>query len=730
MTETVLGEIVALWEKVIERARLRKWEQFGKTADRAWAFVGKTYQDLYVDARDDPTERFAHVERGIWHTRRNLSRDYIATMLPYIHEKVPNRLVMPRRPGLPPDLFMLAQANPNIGPNLEYAAMLQKALEPVDAVRAHLLQWWLNYLPSENDLAGEERRALPEALVKGRCIAWTELGQGPHGLIPVTTCDTVDGLLCDPDARQWRDQGFIIRERRESVLRTAQKFSTAARAIDPGELRGRYNSQFHSAAQGANLLPRSGDATGDVCVYYEIFSRYGVGHHFDGAGDGLQKLRAALDNMPNVYLAIMPGLPHPLNLWPDALNVESLDDLKARLAWPIPFYADRTDPWPGVPCDFLPNANDPWATSPLEGCLPLLAFIDHAYCYMLDRVRKCSKTLFVGSKALGDQLRTLFCEALDLEYIVYDGNPSEDIDRLLKRVEFPEFRHDLLEIINKVEIAFAQASGMTAAMMGDAPEKQDRSAAATEAREQRLSSRPNDFAKCVETWNSKIASKEALATRLYVGKEVVMPLFGEQEIEIPDPSLDPSVVAVAEQTGQPVPTIKRYGPCTTFWLDLVSVGAEDMTQEELEQAAAEAAAELTYTVEAGSGRPKNRQKQVEDFKSLAEIVLPQVAPLAFQGNPLAIQSYNAIMALGGSVFERPMDAFILPNMPQEAQPDPEAEAEAQKTQQEAELEAAKARQESERADAEAAREEMHRQDVRAKREQAHAKRNQQRKRKQ
>ena len=698
MNETFLSELVALWEKIIERARARKWEHFGKTADRAWAFVGKDYNDLYVDARDERGEQFPHVERGVWQTRRNLCRDYIATMMPYIHTKIPNRLVLPRRPGIPPELLNIAAQNPQMQEAVAYANAIQKALEPTDAMRAFLLKWFLNYLPAEYDLFGEQRKALPEALVKGRCVSWTELAPSANGLIPVTYYDSIDGLLVDPDCRIWREAGFIIRERCEHVIRTAEKFSTAAHRIDPSELRGKFDSQLKTAAQGANLVPRGSRENSDVCVYYEVYSRFGTGHRLYDAGDEMKKLSDALDQIGNCYLAIMPGLPHPLNLWPESIrpeSAESTEELRARLSWPIPFHVDLTDPWPCSPCDFMPNQNDPWATSPLEGCLPLLAFIDHAYSYLMSRVRSGCRNVFIGSKALGDEFVTRYLEAVDLEYIQYDGKPGEDLDKLLHRVEYPDIKRDVLMIIEKIESAFEQASGMTAALQGDSPTKQDRSATATSAREARLSSRPNDFADCVEAWNSRIAAKESLATRLYVGKDVMMPFFGEQDVQVPDPNVDPQILEMAQQTGQEVPTITVSGPLTQQWMELVSVGSDEMTQDKLEQAAREAATELTFTVEAGSGRRKNRQKQIEDFGQLSQQWAAFWSQLAVAGNP---GPYNWAMGLAADVYDRSMEGAMIQAMPQEqGQGEADAaaqEAESAKSQQDMQLTAAEHDQDS------------------------------------
>lgn len=750
MTEDFLAQLVSLWEKLIQRSREAKHRQFGKTADRAWAFLGKNYQELYIDARDDQGEKFPFAEGTVWKTRRNLSREYISVMLPYIHARVPNRLVLPRRPGLPPELLqMAASQNPEVANTIAEATALQKGLEPDDALRAHLLKWWLNYLPDEYDLYSEQRRGLPEALVKGRCVVWHEVQQSAHGLIPVSTFDSIDGLLCDPDSRSWREQGFVIRERCEHVVRTAKKFSTASHRIDPDELRGKYQSNMERAKEtGNNLFPH--DQKGDVCVYYEIYTRgLGLGQDLDGAGDELQGLRESMSALgENCYLAIMPGIGHPLNLWPADSGQEvtlTVDELKRRIAWNIPFHQDMADPWPCSVCDFAPNQNDPWATSPLEGALPLLAFIDHSYCYLLSRVRTSSRNLYLASKALTDAVVNGLLTYGDLEFIPYPGEPGIELDKLLKRVEFPEFRRDLIMIIEKAERAFEKASGMDPLLGGAAPETQDRSATATSARETRLSSRPNDFADCVEHWNSRIASKEAIATRLYVGKDVIGPFFGETDTSVPDPNVAPEIAALAQQVGQPVPMIDVPGPLTRKWLELVLVGNDEMSPDELADAAADASLELTYTVEAGSGRRKNRQKQAEDFSTLVQTMGPFWTQLATAG---MAKPYNALMALGSDVFDRSMDAFMLPDMPPQGPqgPSPEeqqAAAEQDRQRQEMEMQQQTQQQDMKRQESEMAmqgqsqeqelamqaaqheqemrhREETHAQDMRMKKAQAQA----------
>jgi hypothetical protein len=682
MPELDLPSITSVWLKMIDRAKEAKFRQFGKTADRAWAFLGKDYRELYVDAVDDRGEKFAYAEGAVFQTRRNLAREFINVYIPYVHAKVPTRIVAPRRPPLPADLLAMATSkNPQIAPAIQEAMLNQGALEPVDKLRCLLMQWWLNYLPSEYDLFREQRRALPEALVKGRAVMWTELQNGAYGMIPCSYYDTVDGLLCDPDARSWLHQGFIVRERCEHVVRIAEKFD-----LPKEKIRGSFNSNLAKsstnaggAKTGSDLIPRTYDKSGDVGVYYEIYSRMGIGSAFDAASEPLKKLDNAMSALgQNVYLAVMPGVEHPLNLPPEVLSDDSQttqDEMRARLSWPIPFHEDLTDPWPCSPCDFYPNQNDPWATSPLEGPMPLLAFIDHAYSYMFSRVRTTSRELFLASKSLESAVVRGLIKGSDLEVIMVSGEPGIELDNLLKRVEFPELKRDLLLVVDQAETAFERAAGMGPEIYGSSPETQDRSATATQARESRLSSRPNDFADCVENWNARIASKEALASRLYVGKEIVRNLFDEPPRQVLDPSVTPEALEIAQSLGVSPPTTIIEGPLTQKWMELIAV--------ELDQAAI-AATELTYTVEAGSGRKKNQQKQEQDAKSLIEAIpnLMQVMQMCIQTQNMA--PYNTMVLALSQLLDKSLDGMLMEQPPQQ-QPDPQAEQEAQMAQQEAQM---------------------------------------------
>ena len=85
---SVFNRIVDLWMTQIRHAEDAKHRQFGKTADRCWGFLGKSYDELYDSTGE---EAFPHSTHKI---RRNLTAEYRALMLPYVHHRVPDRMDM------------------------------------------------------------------------------------------------------------------------------------------------------------------------------------------------------------------------------------------------------------------------------------------------------------------------------------------------------------------------------------------------------------------------------------------------------------------------------------------------------------------------------------------------------------------------------------------------------------------------------------------------------------
>jgi hypothetical protein len=625
----VLESITDLWLKQVQMAEQVKERKFGKTAAQLWGFTGKSYREIYMQdvAQQDA---FPHQENGPeWKVRVAKSAEFVDTMLPYVHAKVPRRLVSSRRPDIPDALL----------PLLGEEAI---ALKEGEMVGGFLQEWWLNWLASDAGygLYRESRTALPEGLVKGAGVMWHEMFEGPYGLIPGSFADTIDGLLIDPDTVHLRDAGYIVRKRTEQCWRVADRFGIPAR-----QLRGTDKSHQHRAIEsygGESTDDRKPNEGHDVCVWYEIFSRVGAGHRLLSSSEEQSKHLAALEGLgPYVYLAVTPSLKFPLNLPRHALDDETESEVQRRLQWPIPFHQDINNPWPMSMLEFLPSHDKPWPRSPLEAGLPFQIFLDHLHSHLFSRIRATCRDIIVCSSALEDNLKSALQSGLDQAIAVVDGKPGDDLARLIEVIQFPPVNTDLWTIGQLAERGFERATGMTPLLGGHEPAKQVRSAEEAARRDQRAGSRPDDYADGVEQWQSAVAAKEGQATRLLVPPPTW--LFGE-----PEPELTP------EGPGE------YTGPLSVQWQRHVNTPSP-----------AVACTEASYMVEAGSGKRKNKQQESQEIQQVTQTFLPATLDMAAAGN---VDPWNEMIEMLDKHYETiSLDGLKMAPPPPQEGPTPEEE---------------------------------------------------------
>lgn len=624
MANQTLSSLVSLWEGQIKRAKKTKERDFGKTAARAWDFLGKNYEGLYIQPKpgEEPEGLMGSEENAYYKARRNLSREYVSLMLPYVHSRVPHRLAEPRRPQPPGEL--LEMLNAVVSPEQIQA----------ETIRAWLLTWWLNFTPDQFNLTNEIRTALPEALVKGRAVVWHEMLEGADGPMPGTFFGSVDDLFIDPDAESLKDAAFVIRRRRASAWKLAKDWGR-----DPSEFPGvdtsNYSESLNDSGNGSSNDDDEDEQNGkkkalkDVVTYYEVYSRMGIGANFPNAPTNLKEQAASLEELgPFVYLVIVPGMSAPLNLPEELMELAERDEaIKVAVEWPIPFYYHK-DPWPCTCLDFYPNQDNPWATSPLEGSLPLLVFIDHLYSFIMGRIRSTCRDLIITSNELESMVKKAIESMADQSVIGSDATAAE-LKNLIHIVKFPEVNGDYWKILAAIERAFERASGMLPLMFGSSGENQIRSAKEADIREGHVTSRPNDFADRVEEWNSRIAAKEAVATRMHVPPPYALFLEpAPEDEENPDYS---------------------NAPLSAAWAAYVNTDDPG-----------EAASSLSYTVAAGSGRRKNRQARIADSQNLVQIMFQPFVQLATQGMP---DQYNALIDMLAEIYEMPLQDMKIQRPP-------------------------------------------------------------------
>jgi hypothetical protein len=579
----LLKSVVDLWTKQIKLCEDKKRKVFGNAAREVMRYVGKRYERLGIDPIQDgipqnPSQRDSYL------TVTNYTQAAIDILTPYVFAKVPNRLVTPRRPQIPPEL---EQAVPE-------AVSMQKSIKEQDTMTCFLLQWLLNWWPKLYNLEREGKMVVREAIAKGRGVLWLQIRRGPEGDMPASECDTVDNFGIDADCRQLRDAGFIYKRHNQVLYKIAEMWGEDVEKLRASNTTAMMQAALEVSAD-STVDPHSAQK-GDIGTYYEFWSVIGMGEKLVGAPEDMKEpgpVRAMLDQLgPYVHFAIMPGLDHPLGMDPEKLSAiqdpqQLMAMLQAMLAWPIKTYENLDNPWPVYCLDFLPNIDNPWAKSILESSLPLQQFIDRIYQTLMNRATTAGRDIIVTSEEIEEDLKMAIKEGEDLEIVGVQGKVDKArMDELVNFLQFPEVKKDIFEILEWCDKVFREQTGLSQSMFGGIPQSQDRSAEATKTRESGLSRRPDDYADIVEAWMSAVSSGEAVAARMLVSPFSVAPLFGEQ---IQDATGQPA----KEDTPNPV---YANAPLTSAWVSLVHTDDP-----------AVAAAECSYSVEAGSGRRRNKQ---------------------------------------------------------------------------------------------------------------------------
>jgi len=601
----VLEDIQSAWLKRVEAADIAKERQFGKVARRLWRYASAPDKVMLLP-RD--ADGMAHSPDDVqWRTVRiNKTRQFVKVLLPYIHEPVPHRQVNLDRIELPPELAALA---PMSGPT------------SMDRIVVLLAETWLNYIQRANDPQGHERQlAEIEALSKGMGVLWHALEEGPYGPVPVSSWGSVDDYYCDPSCIRDRDAGFIVRRRRRSVWQMSQEWG-----YDPEMLRGRFHDYISDAAtnvQGRLYGTVAKEEDRDICTYFEIWSRQGIGKYLPDTEGEFKDLAAVLDESNhNAFVAVMPGMKHPLNLRPEVIE-EGADAIRREIEWPLALHEDRENPWPCTRLRFYADTESPYAVSPQQEGLPHQEFIDNTFAWMENRLAVSGRDITLLADSLPDEVELAITEGADHTAVKVPDELLAKFEHLIRHVDFPNVTRDAWDMLAAAERAYEEAVGIDPRMIGMQGNHQERSATASDIRDERQMARPEQFRQAVREFESRTAAKEAQISRLYVQPQTVSPLFGEEPPDFEDE------------------TSFERSPLSWFW------GAMFNTKNP-----AAACADYGYTVEAGAGQRKNRQQQIDQARLIMDRFLPQVTTWAQQGMP---DQYNKTLAVLAELLEQPV----------------------------------------------------------------------------
>lgn len=644
--EYALGPLCRLWLDKVQKAKDYKRDQFQKTADECFDF----YHPESGNFNKLVYQGDAHASNGVGSDAQTPSFqmtlckmfEVVSIFGPLLYAQNPMRQVNPREPvAIPPtaipdlQLWMLTQQQEQQRTNL-------------DALKSMLLSAYLNWTPSELGLKDESDLGIKEALIKGRGCLWTGTITPPGSKTKMVGSfyDSVDFLFIDPDAEELSKAWWICRQICQPIWAVERRFG-----LKKGSLKGAYESANMQVEVESNRkrLDRERGRTNDLMVYYEIYSRMGVGGRLSGSGvsradsglmpGDLQEYSDLLDPLVGdfTYLVVARGVNFPLNLPPEVQDLPMIGDgspqdgekhIKERLAWPVPFWADPNKGagilWPVSVLDFHTVPRSPWPQSILKAALGELRFLCWAYSFVAGKIKNTLRDIVAIMKEASEQLKVTVLEGVDLSMVLLDTT-NRDIREAVQILQFPQMNADIWKIIAAVETNFDKRVGLNEIFYGTSQMKQDRSATESDIKSQNQNIRPDDMAKRVEAWMTEVARKEGIAARMVLEPEDILPVLG--------------VTASA------------------LWA--LHVSSKDLACMH----------ELEFRIEAGSTKKPNRERDMANADSAMQILLPifnQFAQGTGQLGPI-----NSLIAYWCKTRDLPAALFQLPLPPP---PDPAAAA--------------------------------------------------------
>lgn len=619
-----LSGLVNLWIEKIRRAKEYKKKVFQDDADEAMSFYRP------------PDGNFNFVYRGDMDASKGLTLDTTEPAMrmtlnkvaevvqiygPILYAKNPNRQVNPREPAQIPQTSI---PDPYL---LQYLMQMEMKRSQHDELKSQLLSVYLNWTPNELHLKDHSSWAIDEALIKGRGCVWcgTYTPPGSNTTYVGSFYDSVDFLGIDPDAESMKDAWWIYRQLCQPVWQVEKRFG-----LKKGSIKGAHESANMQAEVDSQKkeFDRQRGITNDLVTYYEIYSRMGCGGRLGGSnkarnldvlpGD-LNSFADVLDPLvgDHVFLVVAPGVSYPLNLPPDLQELPITgtggpDDggvlIKERLSWPVPFWADGT--WPVSVLDFHPVPRCAWPMSHIKPALGELRFLCWAYSFVACKIKNTLRDVVAILKEMADQFKMTVLEGADLSLVELDTN-NRNINECVQVLQFPQMNADIWKIIAAVEANFEKRVGLDE--VRGQQDTQPRSAAESQAKNQRQNIRPEDMSEKVESWQTEMARKEAIAARMLLKPKDVLPKLGLAQ--------------------------------AALWAQFVMTKDIGVMRE------------LEYRIEAGSTRKPNRDRDQQNADSAMQILLPILNGFAQVTGQLG--PVNALLTMWAKTRDMPPGPFLL-----------------------------------------------------------------------
>lgn len=657
----VLQNIHKQWSALIAKAKEDKWKRFGAQADEANQFyqsddahfmfsaLSPFQSGLRVNA-DASSGADPSASGLVFEATANLTANVVSVFLPVLYHKNPNRVTRPRTPTVPPSLIAAykqaqieqqmmqlqqavamnpaLQADPemfSIGMQLQQQMMATQAQqgpqikEIEDRLRAALIEWYLNYTPGEMNLKGKSRDSIIEAIVKGLGLLWATVDTSGGRSIACLEYDSVDHLLIDPDCERLEDAKWIARRRKRPVWEVEREFGITHGTLTATDQSSESEAESETMDPFDREFEAAAGKTSDLVVYWEVWSRMGVGGRLHGFADQGEDdpVAQTLEKFGDyAYLVICPTHDHPLNLPEEIVDADATgEETSARLAWPIPFYKNRKNPWPFAGLAFRKVSRSPWPMSYVHPALGYQKCINWILSFLMARIKIVSRAIIVMPDNLEDDIYKAVLEGKDLTLVKLKATNPGEYAKMVDFVKMPEENGNIWTLLQQLKREWEDATGVTELNMSARTDTQMRSAAEADLKDKVLQVRPDDMANEVDSWMSDAAKLEAIAARYLLEAQDVAPIFGEES----------SPVNMGGEMGE----VEQYGELTDLWVKLVQTDDVDRIVSEYD-----------YTIESGSARKPNKTQQVQNIDEGGALVVPDFKMLwSTTGDPTKFNAW-------------------------------------------------------------------------------------------
>lgn len=504
-----------------------------------------------------------------------------------------------------------------------------------NTARNELMQHYLNYSQREQPGGGLKtdcQMAIIDSLITGRGVIRVDPYEPVGGPGKLTGGFYVkpDNLLIDPDCSRANltDASWIAIKHCQPHWRVERQFGWPA-----GSLKGKSKtiSRMGAANQSQDKSMRGQQESQDLVEWYEVFSKCGAGQRFKSCN--LPEWKDALEQIGDYcYLAIIPGSNEILNLRTEFIETASMDQVKAAIDWPTPYYKDGR--WPVALLDYWLIPDKPWPMAPLAMGLGELIFLNVFISSLADKIFQDG---LVKAAIRTEVAEDAIAKLTSYKHEVLSLNPAiaGNINELVSYLQRPQTNFDAFRMVEYVSMMFDKRVGLTELMYGmNQGGKVSRTAADANIKGEAVSVRPEFMASQVEAWQTEIANLERIAAGWHVSGETLTPLLGQMG-------------------GQ-------------LWTQLITDSDPIVFLRE-----------MRMRIEANSIRKPNKSKENQNIQQLGAFLLPMLQWYAqTTGNT---EPLNGFLNSAGRAIDQDVDAWLLPpiNQQQPSEEEMMAQQEAQ-----------------------------------------------------